>query len=167
MLNKDTNHRNYANILPNDKLNMTAKQPTKKGLDMAGVNEDYLDNLVKRFKGFKSPNDTQQLIILLGEKDNRSDDDNRKLSVLLKAERKADQLVKARADARRLIDADKAKARKTQSRCKIILQSAFEAMAAENHETKRILNDLTRKALDENYVSDRDKDVIIEYLNSK
>ena len=76
---------------------------------MATVDNDYLDNLVKRFKGFKSPNDTQKLIILLGEKDNRSDDDNRKLSVLLKAERKADQLVKARADARRLIDAEKSK----------------------------------------------------------
>lgn len=134
---------------------------------MAAVDEKYLDDLVKRFKGFKSPNDMQKLIILLGEKDNRNDEDNRKLSVLLKAEKKSDQLVKARADARRLIDADKAKARKTQSRCKIILQSAFEAMASENHETKRILNDLTRKALDENYVSDRDKDVIIEYLNSK
>ena len=67
---------------------------------MASINEDYLDDLVKRFKGFKSPNDTQQLIILLGEKDNRNDDDNRKLSVLLNAEKKADQLAKARADAR-------------------------------------------------------------------
>lgn len=134
---------------------------------MAAVDEKYLDDLVKRFKGFKSPNDMQKLIVLLGEKDNRNDEDNRKLSVLLKAEKKADQLVKARADARRLIDADKAKARKTQSRCKIILQSAFEAMAAENHETKRILNNLTQKALDGNYVSNRDKDVIIEYLNSK
>lgn len=134
---------------------------------MAAVDEDYLDDLVKRFKGFKSPNDTQKLIILLGEKDNRSDDDDRKLLVLLKAEKKADQLVKARADARRLIDADKAKARKIQSRCKIILQSAFEAMAAESHETKRTLNDLTQKALNENYVSDRDKDIIIEYINSK
>jgi hypothetical protein len=104
---------------------------------------------------------------LLGEQANRDKEDNRKLAVLLKAEKKADELAKARATARRLMDADKAKARKTQSRCKIILQSAFEAMAAENHETKRILNDLTRKALDENYVSDRDKDVIIEYLNSK
>ncbi|ALF60945.1 hypothetical protein [Psychrobacter urativorans] len=134
---------------------------------MASINEDYLDDLVKRFKGFKSPNDTQKLIILLGEKDNRSSDDNRKLSVLLNAEKKADQLVKARGDARRLIDAEKSKARKTQSRCKIILQSAFEKMAAENHESKRALSELTRKALDENYVSDRDKDIIIEYINSK
>ena len=49
---------------------------------MATVDDEYLENLVKRFKAFKSPNDTQKLIILLGEKDNRSDDDNRKLSVL-------------------------------------------------------------------------------------
>lgn len=159
------NHRNYANILPNDKLNLTAKQLAKKGLGMAAVDEDYLDDLVKRFKGFKSPNDTQTLIILLGEKDNRSDDDNRKLSVLLKAEKKADQLVKARADARRLIDAEKLKARKAESRRKIILQSAFEAMAADSHQTKRTLNDLMKKAMDENYVSDRDKDVIIKYMN--
>ena len=134
---------------------------------MVTIDEYYLDDLVRRFKGFKSPNDTQQLIILLGEKDNRNDDDNRKLSVLMKAEKKADQLVKARADARRVIDADKAQARKTQSRCKIILQSAYEAMAAKSHETERILNSLTQKALDENYVSVRDKDLIIEYLNSK
>ncbi|ALF60947.1 hypothetical protein [Psychrobacter urativorans] len=40
-------------------------------------------------------------------------------------------------------------------------------MAAENHESKRALSELTRKALDENYVSDRDKDIIIEYINSK
>lgn len=134
---------------------------------MAAIDTAYLDDLIKRFRGYKSITDTQSLIILLGEQANRDKEDNRKLAVLLKAEKKADELAKARADARRLIDADKAKARKTQSRCKIILQSAFEAMAAENHETKRILNDLTRKALDENYVSDRDKDVIIEYLNSK
>ena len=134
---------------------------------MAAIDTAYLDDLIKRFRGYKSITDTQSLIILLGEQANRDKEDNRKLAVLLKAEKKADELAKARATARRLMDADKAKARKTQSRCKIILQSAFEAMAAENHETKRILNDLTRKALDENYVSDRDKDVIIEYLNSK
>ena len=53
---------------------------------MAAIDNEYLDKLVKRFKGFKSPTDTQKLIVLLGEKDNRSDDDNRKLSVFLNAE---------------------------------------------------------------------------------
>ena len=127
---------------------------------MAAVDEKYLDDLVKRFKGFKSPNDMQKLIVLLGEKNNRNDEDNRKLSVLLKAEKKADQLVKARADARRLIDADKSKARKAEVRRKIIWQSAFEAMAEDSMAAKRNLDQLKADAYEKGYVSDRDKDAV-------
>ncbi len=128
--------------------------------DMATINTDYLDDLVKRFKGFKSPNDTQQLIIILGEKDNRSEDDNRKLAVLMKAERKADQLAKARADARRMIDADKAKARKAEVRRKLIWFSALEKMADTDQEANHRLRMLMQDAFNEGFVSDRDKDVV-------
>ena len=128
--------------------------------DMATINTDYLDDLVKRFKGFKSPNDTQQLIIILGEKDNRSEDDNRKLAVLMKAERKADQLAKARADARRMIDADKAKARKAEVRRKMIWMSAFEKMAGEDSDRKIDLIRLMIEAFESGFISDRDKDVV-------
>lgn len=127
---------------------------------MATINTDYLDDLVKRFKGFKSPNDTQQLIIILGEKDNRSEDDNRKLAVLMKAERKADQLAKARADARRLIDADKAKARKAEVRRKLIWMSALEKMADTDQEANHHLRMLMQEAFTGGFVSDRDKDVV-------
>lgn len=127
---------------------------------MATINTDYLDDLVKRFKGFKSPNDTQQLIIILGEKDNRSEDDNRKLAVLMKAERKADQLAKARADARRMIDADKAKARKAEVRRKLIWMSALEKMADTDQEANHRLRMLMQEAFTEGFVSDRDKDVV-------
>ena len=127
---------------------------------MATINTDYLDDLVKRFKRFKSPNDTQQLIIILGEKDNRSEDDNRKLAVLMKAERKADQLAKARADARRLIDADKAKARKAEVRRKLIWMSALEKMADTDQEANHRLRMLMQDAFNEGFVSDRDKDVV-------
>jgi|25BtaG_2_1085352.scaffolds.fasta_scaffold32935_2 hypothetical protein len=128
--------------------------------DMATINTDYLDDLVKRFKGFKSPNDTQQLIIILGEKDNRSEDDNRKLAVLMKAERKADQLAKARADARRMIDADKAKARKAEVRRKMIWMGAFEKMASEDSDRKIDLIRLMIEAFESGFISDRDKDVV-------
>lgn len=127
---------------------------------MATINTDYLDDLVKRFKGFKSPNDTQQLIIILGEKDNRSEDDNRKLAVLMKAERKADQLAKARADARRMIDADKAKARKAEVRRKLIWFSALEKMADTDQEANHRLRMLMQDAFNEGFVSDRDKDIV-------
>ena len=128
--------------------------------DMANINSDYLDDLVKRFKGFKSPNDTQQLIIILGEKENRSEDDNRKLAVLMKAERKADQLAKARADARRMIDADKAKARKAEVRRKMIWMGALEKMADTDQEANHRLRMLMQDAFNEGFVSDRDKDVV-------
>lgn len=127
---------------------------------MATIDTAYLDDLVKRFKGFKSPNDTQRLIIMLGEKENRSADDNRKLSVLLKAERKADQLAKARADARRMVDAEKAKARKAETRRKLIWISAIETMAKDDGKMEHLLQQLRVKAFNEGFVSDRDKDAV-------
>lgn len=132
-------------------------QQRQKGMIMASIDTAYLDDLVKRFKGYKSPNDTQQLIILLGEKNNRTDDDNRKLSVLLKAEKKADQLAKARADARRLLDAEKAKARKTETRRKIIWLSAIEKMCEDNSQELQALNRLKSLAYQNGYVNERDK----------
>lgn len=127
---------------------------------MAAIDNEYLDKLVKRFKGFKSPTDTQKLIVLLGEKDNRSDDDNRKLSVFLNAEKKAEQLAKARADARRLIDAEKSKTKKIETRRKIIWMSAIEKMASEDDKSAHMLQQLRVKAFHEGYVSDRDKDAV-------
>lgn len=127
---------------------------------MTTIDTAYLEDLVKRFKGFKSPNDTQRLIIMLGEKENRSADDNRKLSVLLKAERKADQLAKARADARRMVDAEKAKARKAETRRKLIWISAIETMAKDDGKVEHLLQQLRVKAFNEGFVSDRDKDAV-------
>src|SRR5699024_9010084 len=132
-------------------------QQRQKGIFMASIDTAYLDDLVKRFKGYKSPTDTQQLIILLGNKENRSDEDNRKLSVLLKAEKKADQLAKARADARRLLDAEKAKARKTETRRKIIWLSAIEKMCEDNPQELQALNRLKSLAYQNGYVNERDK----------
>lgn len=133
---------------------------------MASIDTDYLDDLIKRFKGFKSPTDTQKLIVLLGEKDFRTADDQRKLAVLLKAEKKADQLAKARADARRLIDAEKAKARKTETRRKIIWLSAIEKMCEDNPQELQTLNRLKSLAYQNGYVNERDKNFLKETKDS-
>nr|WP_181716748.1 hypothetical protein [Psychrobacter sp.]QJS05147.1 mobilization protein MobC [Psychrobacter sp.] len=127
---------------------------------MAAIDNEYLDKLVKRFKGFKSPTDTQKLIVLLGEKDNRSDEDNRNLWTFLNVEKKADQLAKARADARRLIDAEKSKTKKIETRRKIVWMSAIEKMASVDDKSAHMLQQLRAKAFNEGYVSDRDKDAV-------
>lgn len=127
---------------------------------MAAIDTAYLDDLIKRFRGYKSITDTQSLIILLGEQANRDKEDNRKLAVLLKAEKKADELAKARATARRLMDAEKSKTRKIETRRKLIWESALEAMAKNDAESKSMLQHLRVKAFNEGYVSDRDKDAV-------
>jgi len=127
---------------------------------MAAIDTAYLDDLIKRFRGYKSITDTQSLIILLGEQANRDKEDNRKLAVLLKAEKKADELAKARATARRLMDAEKSKTRKIETRRKLIWESALEAMAKNDDESKNMLQHLRVKAFNEGYVSDRDKDAV-------
>ena len=127
---------------------------------MAAIDTAYLDDLIKRFRGYKSITDTQSLIILLGEQANRDKEDNRKLAVLLKAEKKADDLAKARATARRLMDAEKSKTRKIETRRKLIWESALEAMAKNDDESKKMLQHLRVKAFNEGYVSDRDKDAV-------
>lgn len=120
---------------------------------MAAIDTAYLDDLIKRFRGYKSITDTQSLIILLGEQANRDKEDNRKLAVLLKAEKKADELAKARATARRLMDAEKSKTRKIETRRKLIWESALEAMAKNDDESKKMLQHLRVKAFNEGYVS--------------
>ena len=127
---------------------------------MAAIDTAYLADLIKRFRGYKSITDTQSLIILLGEQANRDKEDNRKLAVLLKAEKKADELAKARATARRLMDAEKSKTRKIETRRKLIWESALEAMAKNDDESKKMLQHLRVKAFNEGYVSDRDKDAV-------
>lgn len=123
---------------------------------MVKIDTDYLSLLVIRFKGFKSPNDTQKLIIALGEKQDRSIDDNKKLAVLLKAEKKAAELLKARAATNRIINAEKIEARKQETRKKIVWGAALIKASENDPKIAQIMH----KLFIDGYVSDRDKDAV-------
>lgn len=123
---------------------------------MVKVDTDHLNLLLTRFRGFKSPNDTQKLIIALGEKPNRSIEDNKKLAVLLKAEKKAAELLKARAATNRIINAEKIEARKTETRKKVIWGAALITASKNDPEIAQMM----RKLFVGGYVSDRDKDAV-------
>lgn len=128
---------------------------------MANLNNEYLSELVTKFKAYKKPNETQQLIVLLGDKTNRTDEDNRKLTILLKAEKKAEQLAKARADARNLLNEEKAKVRKAEARKKIVWGGALKTASKKDAEVARLM----RKLFDGGYVAERDKDAVREDLS--
>ncbi|MGP5519129.1 hypothetical protein ACTXNA_12985 [Psychrobacter celer] len=123
---------------------------------MANIDTDYLNSLVTRFKAYKRPNDTQRLIIALGELQERSDDDNKKLSILIRAEKKADELAKARAATSRIMNAEKTAARKLETRKKVIWGAALKTAAKNDAQIAQMM----RKLYNEGYVSDKDKDAV-------
>lgn len=128
---------------------------------MANIDTDYLNSLVTRFKAYKRPNDTQRLIIALGELQERSDDDNKKLSILIRAEKKADELAKARAATQRIMNAEKTAARKLDVRKKIIWGAALKTAS----ETSPYFADLMKKLYNEGFISDKDKDAVKDDYN--
>ena len=123
---------------------------------MAKVDKVYLNTLVTRFKGFKSPNDTHKLIIALGSKQERNIDDDKKLAVLLKAEKTSDELVLARAATKRLLDAEKTADRKAETRKKVVWGAALKKASENDPEMAQVM----RKLYNDGYVSDRDKEAV-------
>lgn len=123
---------------------------------MANIDTDYLNSLVTRFKAYKKPNDTQKLIIALGELQERSDDDNKKLSILMKAEKKADELAKARAATSRIMNAEKAAARKLETRKKVIWGAALKTAAKNNPGIAQLMSRL----FNDGYIAEKDKEAV-------
>lgn len=123
---------------------------------MANIDTAYLELLVRRFRGYKSPNDTQRLIILLGSKLERSDEENKKLAVLLKAEKAAEKLIKARAATNKIINAEKTAARKLDVRKKIIWGAALKTGSTEHPEIAQIMTRL----FTEGFIAEKDKQAV-------
>lgn len=129
---------------------------------MTNIDTVYLEQLVRRFRGYKSPNDTQRLIILLGSKSERTDEDNKKLSILLKAEKAAEKLVKARAATNKIINAEKTAARKLETRKKVIWGAALKTAAKNDAQIAQMM----RKLYNEGYVAEKDKGAVRDDLEA-
>lgn len=80
------------------------------------MNDQWITERLAYLRGLKSPNDQQRLFMLLADKTERTADDNRKLAALVKAEKAAERAQKARANAARIINAEKEAARKARDR---------------------------------------------------
>lgn len=130
-------------------------------LDNNYLDDNYINDLVKRLKSDGSPTDSQRLIIILSEKDNRSDDDNHKLALLINIEQKADELAQAVTDAQSLINGEKeSQPEDEDTRRKIIWADAMETASKQDQEINALMGELRRKVYDRGYVSDKDKEAI-------
>lgn len=128
---------------------------------MATLDENYISELVEKYQAYKSPNDTQKLIVMLGSK-NRTEEEDKKLKILVNAEKKLAQLVKARQAARDVLNKDKSDKRKIETRKKIIWGSALKTAAQDNADIAKLAVYL----FEEGYISDKDKDAVIDDYNA-
>ena len=129
---------------------------------MANIDTDYLNLLITRFKSYKKPTDTQKLIVALGSKLERSNDDDKKLAILLRAEKKSDELIKARAATQRLMNAEKTAERKLETRKKVIWGSALKTASRDNPNMSYVMSLLVR----DGYISESDLKVVKDDLIS-
>lgn len=106
---------------------------------------DWVQARVAYLRGLKSPNDQQRLLLLLTDKETRTPDDERKLAALVRAEKASERAQKARADAARIINADKAIERK--ARDHELYQAAGLLILAGLVDTKTGMPNLDRGAL--------------------
>ncbi len=80
------------------------------------MSDDWLKARTDYLRGLKAPSEQQRLLLLLADKPDKTPDDARKLAALVRAEKAAERAVKARADAARILNADKLAERKARDR---------------------------------------------------
>jgi hypothetical protein len=80
------------------------------------MQDDWLNTRLAYLQGLKSPSDHQRLLLLLVEKPDRTPEDERKLLALVRAEKAAERAQKARANAARIVNAEKLSVRKARDR---------------------------------------------------
>lgn len=98
------------------------------------MKETWIIERLLYIRNLKSQNDQQRLLLLLYEKQNRTAEDNRKLSFLVKAEWAEVKAQKAKSDVARIVQAEKDSARKARDR--ELYQSAGLLILAELVDTK-------------------------------
>ncbi|MBZ1956090.1 hypothetical protein KFB16_25985, partial [Klebsiella pneumoniae] len=73
---------------------------------------DWLAKRITYIRGLSAPSEQQRLLVALGEQPELSAADSRKLAILIRAEKAAERALKARAEAARVMNAERRAARK-------------------------------------------------------
>jgi len=80
------------------------------------MNDIWLTERLNYIRGLKAPSEAQSLMLLLAEMPDRSAEDERKLTALIRSEKAAERAQKAKANVTRILNAEKIAARKARNR---------------------------------------------------
>lgn len=83
---------------------------------MTDKNDQWIADRVTYIRGLKNPSEQQKFLLELHSDPFRNTENDRKFNTLIRAEKAAERATKAKADAARIIDAEKKSARKARDR---------------------------------------------------
>lgn len=106
-------------------------------------NTEWIKDRVIYLKALKNPSDQQALLIHLSEKENRTAHDEKKLVVLVRAEKASIRATKARQEAANMINSEKRAAKEADRKARnhrLILQGVlFDLAGLNNHSRGELL----------------------------
>ncbi|HEB3408228.1 TPA: hypothetical protein RZC33_004516, partial [Salmonella enterica subsp. enterica serovar Senftenberg] len=73
---------------------------------------EWLEKRLAYIRGLNAPNEQQRLLLMLAQLSQPTPNDRRKLGVLIRAEKAAERALKARADAAKVLNAERRAVRK-------------------------------------------------------
>lgn len=104
--------------------------------------QEWLFDKVSYIKGLKSPTDAQSLLMLLAEKSERTEPDEKKLRLLINAEKAAERAQRARLQASKVTESEKLAKRKARNH-RLIKQGVLVDLASlQSHSLEEILGAL-------------------------
>ena len=109
-------------------------------------NTQWLLERVEYLRKLKAPNEQQRLLMLLAEKPDRSSADDRKLAVLVRAEKADERLAKLRASAARVVSEEKAATRKARNHRLIQQGLLFDLVGLESRDPAELAGALAALA---------------------
>ncbi|MEW6341884.1 MAG: conjugal transfer protein TraD [Paraburkholderia sp.] len=106
------------------------------------MSDQWINERLTQLRSHKALSDHQRMLLLLADKPVRTEDEERKLAALIKAERAAERAQKARASASRIINAEKLAERKTRDQRSILKAALVDWAVLEGRDLGELLGAL-------------------------
>ena len=99
----------------------------------------WLNNKLSKLRGLASPSDEQKLLLALADKQDRTEQEERNLSYLLRLEKAAELFQKSRITVAKIIKSDKEQQRKKRNHTLILRGLLFEKAGVANRSEAELL----------------------------
>ena len=133
------------------------------------MSNTWLDDKIAYLSALKNMNDAQRLLLELSQLNSRTEEQDKKLNTLIKAEKAQDRANKQKLAVRKLLNADKETERKARTKRLIEFGALFEIAGLDQRDPAELLGILIKTAeiVPDDPKWDKWREIGVECLNSR